>query len=178
MNAREFVAHLRALSPEKDLLLECDYEDDEAVEFIDSFACRSRFESLVLDTHDDPMLELLRDWEMAHIEIGPIAFHEVPRKYEHYVEVGTVEGDRLVYRLETRDYGLLDFRNLSVMCLAAKNGNALLDGMVEAAGYFAKTAVDEIDLDDEAAGAEFKDKCAKAFGGVESETFCTSIFGF
>lgn len=178
MKANEFVLRLRELAPAKPVLLGCDYGDDEADEFIESFACRSRSEPLALEPEGDSMLELLKEWDVSHVEIGPISFHSEPERFENHLEIGTVEGDRLVFRPDTKDYVLLDAQNLQhVMCKTASNGDSLLNGLFEVANYYSKTAIEEIDIDDEGVGAEFKSKCVQAFGGSEYESFCTSVLG-
>ena len=178
MKANEFVTRLKELAPAKPVLLGCGYGDDEADQFIDSFACRSRSERLGIETNGDPMLELINGWDLSHVEIGPINFHSHPKQFESHLEIGTVEGDRIAYRLDARDYVLLDWRDLNhVMCEIAPHGESFLNGLIEIAGCLAKNAVEEIDLDDDDVGAEFKAKCVEAFGGSKYEAFCTSILG-
>lgn len=179
MKADEFVERLKALAPAKPVLLGCDYGDDEALAFIESFVCQSRAEPLSIESKGDSMLELLTKWDLSAVEIGPIGFHLEPEAFDNHMEIGTVEGDRLVFRPDTKDYFLLDSQNLQhVMCKAAPNGDSLLEGLIEVANYYSKTAVEEIDIDDISVGAEFKKKCVQAFGGSEYESFCTSILGF
>ncbi len=178
MNADEFVQRLKALAPAKSVLLGCDYSDDEALAFIESFVCKARAEPLSIESKGDSMLELLMKWDLSAVEIGPISFHSEPEAFDNHLEIGTVEGERLVFRPDTKDYVLLDSQNLQhVMCKAASNGDSLLDGFIEVANYYSKTAVEEIDIDDTSVGAEFKNKCVQAFGGIEYEPFCTSILG-
>lgn len=178
MNANEFVRQLRELAPQKPLLLKCGYGDDEADEFIESFACQSRSKALGIETNGDSVLELLNEWEVSHVEIGPISFHSRPVHLENHLEIGTVEGDRLAYRPSKRDYVLLDCQDLNhVMCEVAPNGDSLLDGLLVVAGYYAKTAAEEIDIDDSNVGAEFRTRCAEALGGKKYDSFCASILG-
>jgi hypothetical protein len=178
MKADEFVLRLKALAPAKPVLLGCGYGNDEALAFIESFVCQSRAVPLSIASKGDSMLELLTKWDLSAVEIGPISFHSEPEALGNHLEIGTVEGDRLVYRLDAKDYVLLDSQNVQhVMCKAAPNGDALLNGLLEVASYYSKTAVEEIDIDDTSVGAEFKKKCVQAFGGSEYESFCTSILG-
>ncbi len=142
MNADEFVIKLKEIAPAKSVLLGCEYSADEADGFIDSFVCRRRSEPLGIESNGDSMLELLDKWDLSHAEIGPICFHAEPERFEGHLEIGTVEGDRLVYRPDAKDYALLDSQNLAhVMCDAASNGDSLLNGLIQLAGYFAKTAI-------------------------------------
>ncbi len=83
-----------------------------------------------------------------------------------------------MYRSESGDYVLIDSQDLShVMCDAASNGIALLDGLFHIAEYFSKTAIDEIDIDDVVSGVEAKNKCMELFGGGKYEMFCTTVLG-
>jgi len=178
MKANEFVRRLRELAPAKPVLLECGYGAEEADRFIASFECRARSEPLGIETHGDSMLELMNGWDLSNVEIGPISFHSEPEQFESHLEVGTIEGDRIAYRLDARDYVLLDWQDLKhVMCEIAAQGDFFLNGLIEIARYLSRNAVEEIDLDDENVGAEFKAKCAEAFGGSKYESFCTSILG-
>lgn len=178
MNADEFTIKLKEIAPAKAVLLGRDYCADEADGFVESFECRRRSEPLGIESNGDSMLDLLDKWDISYVEIGPICFHAEPEQFDGHLEIGTVEGDRLVYRPDTKDYALLDSQNLGhVMCDAAPNGDSLLDGLIQIADYFAKTAIDEIDIDDEEVGAEIKDKCIAAFGGSKYESFCTTVLG-
>ena len=179
MNANEFTIRLKEIAPSKVLLLDCDYGADEADRFIKSFECRRRSQPIGIESNGDSMLELLDKWDISHVEIGPICFHAEPEKFDGHLEIGTIEGDRLVYRPDAKDYVLLDSQNLEhVMCDAAPNGDSLLDGLIQIADYFAKTAIDEIDIDDEDTGAKTKNECITAFGGSKYESFCTTALGF
>lgn len=178
MNADEFVTKLRDLAPTTSVLNECGYPAAEADRFLDSFVCRRRTTPLNIATHGDAMLELIDKWDLSHVEIGPICFHAQPEQFPGHLEIGTIEGDRLVYRKDTKAYALLESPNIArFMCVAALNGNLLLDGLIEVAGYYAKTATDEIDIDDEDTGAEIKRRCMAAFGGGQCESFCTTVLG-
>jgi len=178
MKANEFVTRLKELAPAKPVLLECGYGDKEADRFIASFACRARSEPLGIEANGDPMLELMNGWDLSHVEIGPISFHSQPEQFESHLEIATVEGDRIAYRPDARDYMLLDWQDLNhVMCEIAPQGDSFLNGLIETARCLAKNAVEEIDLDDDNIGAEFKAKCVEAFGGSRYESFCTSILG-
>jgi hypothetical protein len=178
MNAQQFVSKLQELAPAKSVLIGCDYGDEEANDYIESFKCRPRDQLLGIETYGDSMLELVNGWDLSRVEIGPISFHTQPKQFENYLEVGRVEGDRLAFRPDTKDYVLVDSQNLNhVMCEASEDGGAMLDGLAEVAGYYAKTAIEEIDIDDENIGAKFKSICVTAFGGSKYEAFCTSILG-
>jgi hypothetical protein len=178
MKAKEFVARLRELAPAKSVLLERGYGNEEADEYIDSFACCPRSVALGIETNNDSMLELMNEWDLSRVEIGGITFHSEPVQFDNQLEIGTLEGDRIAYRLDTRDYVLLDWQNLKhVMCEIAPHGDSFLDGLSEIAGCCAKSAIEEIDLDDENVCREYKAKCVQAFGGSKYETFCTSILG-
>lgn len=178
MNADEFTIKLKEIAPTKAILLGCDFGADEADKFIKSFECRRRSDPLGIVSNGDSMLDLLDKWDLSHVEIGPICFHAEPIQFDGHLEIGTLEGDRLVYRHDAKYYALLDSQNLShVMCDVAPNGDTLLDGLIQFANYFAKTAIDEINIDDEDAGAEIKEKCVAAFGGRRYESFCTTVLG-
>ena len=62
MKANEFASRLKKLAPAKPALLGCGYGNDEADEFIESFACHSRNEPLAIASDGDSMLELLKEW--------------------------------------------------------------------------------------------------------------------
>lgn len=178
MNADEFVIKLRNIAPAKAALLASDYGSDEADGFIESFECRPRRDPLGIESNDDSMLDLLDKWDISHVKIGPICFHAEPVQFDGHLEIGTVEGDRLVYRPDMKDYVLLDWQDLShVMCDVAAQGDLFLDGLFEIRRWLARNAVNEIDLDDESIGVEAKDKCIAAFGGSKYESFCSILLG-
>jgi hypothetical protein len=178
MNADEFVTKLKEIAPAKAVLLGCGYGADEADSFIKSFECRRRYKPLGIESNDDSMLNLLNKWDISHVVIGPICFHIEPVQFDGYFEIGTIEGDRIVYRPDTKDYVLLDWRDLShVMCDVASQGDLFLDGLFEIRRWLAKNAVGEIDLDNENIGADVRDQCIAAFGGSKYEAFCTTALG-
>ena len=176
MNADEFTIKLKEIAPVKMVLLGCGYRADEADDLVRSFECRRRSEPLGIATNGDSMLDLLDKWDISHVEIGPICFHSEPRQFDSRLEIGTVEGDRIVYRPDTKNYALMDFQK-NVICDIAPNGDALLDGLIQIAEYFAKTAIDEIDIDDEEAGGKIRDKCVAALGGIKYESSCVTVLG-
>ncbi len=178
MNADEFTIKLKEIAPAKAVLLECGYSADEADSFIESFECRRRSEPLGIESNGDSMLDLLDKWDMSHVEIGPICFHAEPEWFDGHLDIGTVDGDRIAYRFDTRDYVLLDWQDLNhVMCEVAPDGSSFLDGLFELGRWLAMNAIDAIDLDDEDVSVEVKDKCIAAFGGSKYESFCTTVLG-
>ena len=121
MNANEFTIRLKEIAPSKVLLLDCDYGADEADRFIKSFECRRRSQPIGIESNGDSMLELLDKWDISHVEIGPICFHAEPEKFDGHLEIGTIEGDRLVYRPDAKDYVLLDSQNLEHVMVCVSN---------------------------------------------------------
>ncbi len=178
MNASDFVTALRNAAPTKQILEECDYGSAEADEFIASFECKRRPVPLGLEPYGDSFLELIDEWDLSSIEIGPICFDFKPSLSDEFLEIGMVEVDRLVYRFAVGDYALLDGDNQGIAVHeAAPSGGLLLEILVKAAQFFAKTAIDEIDVDDDEAVKEIKDECLSRLGGRRYDLFCEAIFG-
>lgn len=178
MEPNEFVSALEKLAPEKRVLLASDYPDDEADEFVKSFTCVPRNTPLDFESHGDALLELIKGWDVSGVEIGSLSFLPEPTIVRGTVEVGAIEADALIFRPSTRDFALVDHDDGErVLCKVSGSGESLLKALLCIAGFYAKTAVDEIDIDDESAALGIKSECIRLLGGEEFETFCTTLLG-
>lgn len=178
MDAAEFVSSLEGLAPSHDTLSQCGYSEDEANAFLNTFKCRRRSEELAITTYDDPMLELIRGWDIASVEIGSLGFLAEPLDSPDSLIVGRLEADPLAFRKNRSGWVLLDRDDeRRVMCEVAESGEALLRGLLSVAGLYARTSINLLDFDDEEAMQHIKADCLAKLGGARYDAFCTSILG-
>ncbi len=177
MDASEFASKLSGLAPAKSRLLSADYEHDEADQFINTFQCVPRRSPLGIATHNDRFLELMDGWDISKVEIGSLCFPSEPVVLSGYLEVGLIENDKLVFCAKTGDHVLLDHESGNVLCRASHDGETLLNALLCIAGFYSKTAVDEVDIDDQSEALKAKAACVHESGGEEFETFCTTMLG-
>lgn len=179
MNAREFVTRLSETAPTLEALLDHDYTERQAASYVACYNCITRKEPLGIQVNGDPVLELFNYWDLSRVEIGAIVFRSQSTLKEDLFEIGTFEGDRLVYRLRIGDFVLLDWQDLdNVLYRIAQNSNSLLEGLLLIAECLSKNSIEEINLDDDAeAGEHYVARCAAAFGGIDSESFCRLLLG-
>lgn len=188
MKASEFVTKLAELAPEKDLLLNVDYSEEEAQDYINEYHLTERETRLGLDTHDDELLELLNAWDLATLPAGPLEFHETPLVQNEYLELGKLELDKLIYDPHAKEYLFLSYEYEGSMLdqaagsgfieKAAKSGELLLDALFLISEYYTKTSTEQIDIDDESEGVKIRQKCAAVLGGEEYEVFCGMLTGY
>lgn len=179
MNASEFVTRLSGTAPSLEALYEHDYSEKQAASYIACYNCIARKEPLGIQVNGDPVLELFNFWDLSRVEIGAMVFRSQATLKKDLYEIGTLEGDRLVYRLEIGDFVLLDWQDLdNVLYRIAQDSDSFLEGLLLIAECLSKNSIEEINLDDDAeAGEHYVARCAASFGGVDSESFCRLLLG-
>lgn len=178
MKAADFVRTLKSVAPRRGALLPPLYPDDEADDFVRAFECILRDTPLNLDTYEDEALELIRGWDVSSVSIGGLHFVAEPIASEHGVLIAVEELDSVVFRPSEGDYVMLDHEvDGRLLCRVARDGDSLLDSLIPIAKYYVKTALQEIDIDDERVAQEVKAECIEILGGGEFATFCTALLG-
>jgi len=178
MEAGEFVSRLAEVAPEKSKLLLSGRSEEGANAVVRRFACPLRHVPLDMETHEDQVLELIKGWDVSAVQIGMLCFLSEPVSSDEHMEIGAVEAEKLVFRFQTRDYVLLEHEVPGrVFSRVSCDGGSLLDALICIAAYYAKTGVDEIDIDDESIGLEVKAECLRHLGSDEFGGFCTTLLG-
>jgi hypothetical protein len=177
MNPQQFAESLQRLAPTRSKLAAAGYSDDESEQFIASFVCVRRRFPLDLETHGDDVLQLVREWDVSSVEIGMFSFLATPVVTDARAQVGILEVDPVSHRSVDGGYVLEEVVSGRFICRVAPSGCELLGALLEIAGFYAKSSVGEIDLDDDAMGLAVKQRCVDLLGGDEYETFCTMLLG-
>ncbi len=178
MDANDFVAELAKLAPTREALLAAGRSPEGFEKNWQSFVCKPRLSPLDMETYGDAMLELVRDWDVSTVEIGMFSFHDVPVRSCGLIHIGKIEAEELVLREETRDYVVLEHEVPGrVCCLGAGDGGSLLAALLLIAGYFVKTGLGEVDIDDEDAADAVKRECVQVLGGEEYDGIPTLLLG-
>lgn len=178
MDTSDFVAELAKLAPPREALLAAGDPPEQFDEYWQSFVCKPRLSPLDMETHGDAMLELVRNWDVSTVEIGMFSFHDVPVRSGGLVHIGMIEAEEVVFREETRDYVVLEHEVPGrVCCLGAGDGGSLLAALLVMAGFFVRTGLGEIDIDDEDAAVAVKRECVQVLGGEEYDGIPGLILG-
>ncbi|WP_309387269.1 hypothetical protein [Cerasicoccus frondis] len=179
MNTADFVRELASAAPSKSQLSQAGFSELEIESTLHEFECIKRSTPITLEAHDDLFLELIRDWDLSQVKIGSLSFFDEPVVGNENIELGKVELDILVFNLGSKEFQLLDHEDRNrVFSAVAQDGEKLMRGLILLADYFAKTATDEFDMDDEELGDRKVQECAALLGGKKYEGFSSTMIGF
>ncbi len=143
--------------------------------FRNYFLCRPR---ATRPHDDDPLLALLKGWDLSQVEIGMICFLAEPEPMPGKVRVGALEADPLNILDGTREI-LCEQLHVPGFVLhnVAKNSEHFLDALLPAAELFARRLTQDIAFDDLAATRQTADRCVALAGGERYLSFYHSVLG-
>ena len=178
MNVDSFVTQLAEAAPRPSDLERSGLVGEAAHEFIRSFLCVKRDQPSAEPSGSEPVLELLRNWDLSKVEIGMVRFPGSHVESSGTICLGCVEADPLVllpnggeivvHELGTKEH---------ILWHVAKNGSALLEALVVAAGFLGKRAVGSIDFDDYETARTVALECATVAGGNKFTSFFKMLLG-
>lgn len=173
-----FVQLLTEAAPSLDALERRGLSNEEAREFRKYYLCMKRDQPLPEPSGSDPVLRLLRDWDLRNLEIGMVRFPGPCVEISAGTCIGCVEADPLIRLLEGGEIVVHELGTKEhVLWRVAKNGSALLDALSIAARFLAKGATATIDIDECEAARVAAAACANAAGGDEYIDFYTMLLG-
>jgi hypothetical protein len=178
MQAEAFVKQLADAAPPASDLEKCGLSSEQAREFITSFHCVKRDRPLPKPNGSDPVLKLLRNWDLSKVEIGMVRFPDPPVQQSGKICVGCVEVDPLVILPGSGEIVVHEFGTKEhLLWRVAKNGGALLDALLIAAQFLEKTGIGTIDYRDSRIARPVALECASAAGGDRYLDFYKMLLG-
>jgi hypothetical protein len=180
VTAEAFVQELARNAPSLERLQQIGIDSELAREFVDDYHLK-RFSTVeVADPNEDPLLSLLRNFDLSGFTIGHISFSQPLIVKGEQVIIGDIDADPLVYNLLTREITFCDHECPSfVMSKVAKDGGAFLDALAIASNLFKSRLLGDIPFSKgyDALAFPIAKQCAEAAGGDEYLDFYLMLTG-
>jgi hypothetical protein len=178
MELQAFVTALANAAPSLADLRKCGLTAQQASEFRESYVCLKRVRPLSDPAGTDQMLELLRGWDLTRVQIGLVRFPNEPAECPGGISVGLVDADPLRVLHDGGEVVVHEFGTKShLLWRVSKNGAMLLEALLVAAQFLAKTGVDKISFNDCNAAMPTALECAIAAGGDRYLDFYRMLLG-
>jgi hypothetical protein len=139
MNTEQYVKELRNLTPNKNIYENRGFSDAYINEVIESFDCKKERN---IQTYDNPLLELVENYEASKIQIGMIYFSDSVEVANEYYIIGKVESDPLVVEKSTGVVKVLEYGVNHEMWECAESGSKFLDALIELGKFIVATEAD------------------------------------
>ena len=137
-----------------------------AERIIRSFRCVKRDMPLASASPSDPIMALIAEWDLSQVRIGTISFLSAAIEYSDKWQIGVDEADPMFIIRATGEIVVEDHACPGyIICPCAKSSSCLLEGLLLAAKFIARTSLREIPWDDAAAARLAAQKCACSAGG-------------
>lgn len=178
MNVAAFLKQLAEAAPSPSDLESSGFTSEQSAEFIKSYHCVRRDRPPPEPSGSDPVLVLLRNWDLSTVEIGVVRFPGPPSQRSGKICIGCVEADPLVLlpnggEIVVHELGTVDHQLWRV----ARNGSTVLDALVLAARFLGKRVVGAIALENHEAARLAALQCASAAGGEAYMDFYKMLLG-
>jgi hypothetical protein len=180
MTAEAFVEEIARNAPSMDHMRRIGIDGELASEFTREHMLTRFPGKQVPMPEEDPLLTLLKGFDLSHSRIGSICFAQPPKLEGDRLIIGDIDADPLVYNLLTREITFCDHECPSfVMSKVAKDGGAFLDALAIASKLFTSTLLGEIPFPTgyDAHAFPVAKRCAEAAGGDEYLDFYLMLTG-
>jgi hypothetical protein len=125
---------------------------------------------------DDPLVQLVNDYDVTRTEIGMISFESEVKESEDYYYVGRFETDFLCVAKVSKEVVILRFDDpSSVMYICAQNSGVFLEVMIFAAKYLEKRMIEQ--LDNSHIDCSMAENCSELAGGARYLDFYKVLLG-
>lgn len=173
-----FVKELAKIAPSTLDLERSGLSSEEAKRIVEGYFCVKRDRPLEETSSSDPVLELLRNWDLSKVEIGMVRFPGPPVERSGKIYIGYVEADPLVILLDSGEIVVHEFGiKEHLLWWAAKSGSHLLDALIIAARFLEKQGDGTIDFQDLKIAGPVALECATAAGGYKYLDFYKMLLG-
>lgn len=171
MNASEFCEKLKLLTPDRQALEDEGLEKDEIIDEMARYDCRLLIPSYPEST--DPVVDLVRNYDVTSVEIGIVNFRCEPSDCESGFQFGQVESDPLVIDAVTGFIEVRDLYNANrVLWVCARTGSMFLESLIEAAAILDECNEDSGEIYQSAI------KCSEMSGGEMTLDFYLMLLGY
>jgi hypothetical protein len=126
---------------------------------------------------EDPVLDLVQNYDATSLEIGMVTFLEKIEEERDYLSFGKFEIDDLVIKKSTGNILMLGEGKDHVLYPCAQNGDKFLDALLIAANFFEMRSMDDVLYEDQQLTCQLAIECSEIAGGVEYEDFYKMFLG-
>lgn len=174
MNSKDFIKGLALLMPDKEHLQSAGYGEKE----IERIAARFNIEpTRVYKAEDDPIIDLLLNYQVDKLEIGMIHFQEELLENENYFLFGNFAGDALCIDKSNKNIVLIDEQTGDQLLFCASNSSTFLNAILFASNFLSEKII-KLDFgDDQAASCHYACQASTIAGGSEYLDFYKQLVG-
>lgn len=168
----EFVEELKLSAPAYSDLKIYNLPDDYIEGVISNYICtpKQKFDS---DTIlNDPILNLINEFDCSSIQIGLISLSESVKDVESFIIIGNLEADYLVLNKVTLEIEVRDHDNPNfIIWSCAKNSNSFLEVLLSYASYIALKIKDVSLIDNDQLTTKIQNALIEKAGGSKYRGF-------
>jgi hypothetical protein len=177
MNAQKFADELAETAPSIAQLELLGIE--RVANELDSYNIKLRAAPIELSfPHNNELLDLIKQYDVAKLEVGMVAFLAHPISYSSYIHFATIDTDAIIMTIAGEIKVVDGQQHNHDLWFCAINGGSFLDALVLCNRYFVLTMTDEGIYNDEAYGLALAKSIANTAGGSRYEDFYEMLFGF
>lgn len=177
MTAEEFVTALRKIPIEVDLLRTRGLTDDDIKLLKGSYQATWKNKAIDVASTENPILELVLNYDCSQLRIGMIEFYETIKETEDSIFFGQFEIDELAINRISNEIVLFELGLDHIICYCASNGSNFLDAILIAAEFLNKRGVNKKMYNDEQLNIQMAEECGEAAGGEKYYGFYRMMFG-
>jgi hypothetical protein len=176
MNALEFVSSLKKI-PTKERLSQIE-KQGLGQDFLEEYIGCFTFKQIRNNRINNPIEELVNNFDGSSVEIGMITFDIEPFDHEDYFVFGRFEIDFLVISKRTGEIKLIDHEDESnIMYECASGSSVFLKAILEAAAFLDKLPYKNNLANDQKQICEMAESCSSIAGGNKYIGFYKTLLG-
>jgi hypothetical protein len=178
MTPETFVEKLADLIPTVAALRQQGVAEDEAASLRASYRCVERPQPQPFPDHGDPLLSLLRRWEVRTVEVGMFRFLAAPRALDDRLQIGVFEVDPVTIDLASGEV-LVEESGVPGHWLwhCTADTSTFLEALVRAAQYLEGRGSGGELWEDQRRARRVAEECATAAGGDRYLPFYLMMLG-
>jgi hypothetical protein len=176
MNALEFVNSLKEI-PTKERLSQIE-KQGLGQYFMEEYIGCYTFKKKDSKKLNNPIEELVSNFDGSSVEIGMITFDIEPFENEDYFAFGRFEVDYLVISKRTGEIKLIDHEDVNnIMYDCASDSSSFLKAILAAAAFLDKLPYDDNLANDQKQICEMAGNCSRIAGGNKYNGFYKTLLG-
>ncbi|WP_109693961.1 hypothetical protein [Chitinophaga deserti] len=125
----------------------------------------------------DPILNLVRSFDVSNVEIGMVRFNDKIVNGQDYIIFGRAETDDLVISKITNEILLLESGINHVLYYCASNSTTFLNALLQIAPIFQQRGIDVNLFENDAAQIKFASAFGETAGGEKYKDFYRMLLG-
>ena len=163
MKAEKFISELNNIPLSIKAMNVEDVTEDYLSSLINDYSVSKRHKIV---RNENPLIDLVKNYEVRNLEIGLICFDEEPELINNYLFFGKLEIDDLAIDINSGKIVLIENGSNNVIYHCAENGDKFLDALILLVNFLEVRAVDDSIYDNVFLTNKLADDCANLAGGI------------